>query len=137
MLAKGLSSRGKESFRASNDPRIRQFLDHSPNASPRASPCSADKELAGVTGQQNESTEVKVGAFVVVCVALDGDRLLRDNARFSAQIPYRTYLRNAQGMEPARPSCLVESPSARSPLCGPTTDPTRMSSVRYAAELHR
>jgi phospholipid/cholesterol/gamma-HCH transport system substrate-binding protein len=49
-----------------------------------------------------KSTEVKVGAFVVICVALlTATVYYVSNARFnSAQIPYRTYLRNAQGMEP-------------------------------------
>ena len=49
-----------------------------------------------------KSTEVKVGAFVVICVALlTATVYYVSNARFNgAQVPYRTYLRNAQGMEP-------------------------------------
>jgi phospholipid/cholesterol/gamma-HCH transport system substrate-binding protein len=49
-----------------------------------------------------KSTEAKVGAFVVICVAfLMATVYYVSNTRFNGtQVPYRTYLRNAQGMEP-------------------------------------
>jgi phospholipid/cholesterol/gamma-HCH transport system substrate-binding protein len=48
-----------------------------------------------------KSTEAKVGAFVVMCVVLLTATVhYVSNVRFNgAQVPYRTYLRNAQGME--------------------------------------
>jgi phospholipid/cholesterol/gamma-HCH transport system substrate-binding protein len=47
-------------------------------------------------------TEAKVGAFVVMCVVLlTATVYYVSKTRFNgAQVPYRTYLRNAQGMEP-------------------------------------
>lgn len=49
-----------------------------------------------------KSTEAKVGAFVLICMAvLTGTVYYVSNARLNrAEIPYRTYLRNAEGMEP-------------------------------------
>jgi phospholipid/cholesterol/gamma-HCH transport system substrate-binding protein len=49
-----------------------------------------------------KNTEAKVGAFVLICVALlTATVYYVSNAQFSgAQVPYRTYLRNAEGMEP-------------------------------------
>ena len=49
--------------------------------------------------------EVKVGAFVLLCAAvLCGTIYYVSNAKFKgAHVPYRTYLRNAPGMEPGTP----------------------------------
>lgn len=49
-----------------------------------------------------KSTEAKVGAFVVTCVAiLTASVRYVSNAQFNgAQVPYRTYLSNAEGIEP-------------------------------------
>ena len=49
-----------------------------------------------------KTTEAKVGAFVLACVAvLTATVYYVSNLQFKgAQIPYRTYLRNAEGMEP-------------------------------------
>jgi phospholipid/cholesterol/gamma-HCH transport system substrate-binding protein len=46
--------------------------------------------------------EAKVGAFVIICVAILGATVYYvSNARFNgARVPFRTYLRNAEGMEP-------------------------------------
>jgi phospholipid/cholesterol/gamma-HCH transport system substrate-binding protein len=46
--------------------------------------------------------EAKVGAFVIVCVAILGATIYYvSNARFNgARVPFRTYLRDAEGMEP-------------------------------------
>jgi phospholipid/cholesterol/gamma-HCH transport system substrate-binding protein len=49
--------------------------------------------------------EAKVGAFVLVCAAvLCGTIYYVSNAKFNgAHVPFRTYLRNASGMEPGTP----------------------------------
>jgi ABC-type transporter Mla subunit MlaD len=49
-----------------------------------------------------KSTEAKVGAFVLICVALlTATVYYVSHAQFSgAPVPYRTYLRNAEGIEP-------------------------------------
>ena len=49
-----------------------------------------------------KSFEAKVGAFVVVCAIILGATIYSVSvARFNgAHVPYRTYLRNAAGMEP-------------------------------------
>jgi len=46
--------------------------------------------------------EAKVGAFVIICVAILGATIYYvSNARFNgARVPFKTYLRNAEGMEP-------------------------------------
>ena len=69
-----------------------------------------------------KSMEAKVGAFVVLCAVI----LMRtvyyvSYARFKgARVPFRTYLKDAEGLNQARRSCLEELLWAKLPQSHPT-----------------
>jgi hypothetical protein len=93
----------KDELKASQNPRVRQFLDRVPeNIAKTPAVAAYFEKYMQSRGGLPVTTEAKVGAFVLGCFSILAFTLIYlINAQFSGHtVPYRTYLRYAGGLEP-------------------------------------